>query len=189
MARNVSAMVAAKAASAKAQAPQQQEGLQKLIVAVGAQNGRTIQAGLVGPDAEEMLPSGISVATLGYIQEFGLGVPERAYTRITEARESGNWMKRIIQITSEEMHQVAASKESPKKAEDTAAKVAWNKYLALGSKMADDLRSTILSGVAPANAASTIKEKGSNTPLIDTGKMLHAHAAIIDFKGKTEVVK
>lgn len=44
----------------------------------------------------------------------------------------------------------------------------------MGEKIKDDLRASIAGWTTPANAPYTIKQKGFNKPLVDTGHMMNS---------------
>lgn len=110
--------------------------------------------------------SGISIAKLAWVHEFGaeikhprghtITIPQRSFLRaplkanLPEYRKAFAWfVNRAAQ-----------------------GKISMNQALnQMGMMMARDSQEAISKGIDPANADSTIRRKGSSTPLIDTGRL------------------
>lgn len=117
-------------------------------------DGRQLVVGVPADAGNE--DNGLPVAANAYIHEFGIGVPERSFIR---APLNANALKY-------------------KKAFEWVAEQCANKKMELdkglsqiGFMMLADIQKTIEAGIPPPNAPSTIKQKGSDTPLIDTGRL------------------
>jgi hypothetical protein len=59
----------------------------------------------------------------------------------------------------------------------------------LGQMVAEALKDTIREGVDPPNAASTIRKKGFDWPLIDTGEMLESITSRVESEGDSVSVE
>ncbi|TYC49900.1 hypothetical protein ESZ50_04730 [Weissella muntiaci] len=83
-------------------------------------------------------------------------IPERSFIRSTFAEKQGEWNtfaeKLIFEVANGSI----------------GARMAYQR---LGERMARDIRNKIKSTHSPANAPLTINNKGSSSPLIDTGRL------------------
>jgi hypothetical protein len=99
---------------------------------------------------------GLTVADVATFNEFGLGVPERSFIRgwydenLTQNR--ADWSKLHKQVLRGEISEAQAMQR-------------------LGLKFVGDIQKRIVAGIAPENARSTVKAKGSSTPLVDSGQL------------------
>jgi hypothetical protein len=145
------------------------DGIQNRIVAA-RDEGLLVKVGLPKGSGTHG-PSGMPVVELGAIHEFGSGdnrIPERPFLRGTikaKRREHNELIRRLGRA-------VMTGRESPQ--------IALTK---LGMRAAADVQEQIADGVPPPNAPSTIRKKGSSTPLIDTGALRQAITHQV-FKGK-----
>lgn len=107
-------------------------------------------------DAGVHADSGLTMAELGAIHEFGLGnVPERSFLRAWgESRGKALLTERADLI------------ESNTKAGNPRRALEQIGLLAVG-----EIQQRISAGIPPANTAETIARKGSSIPLIDTGAL------------------
>lgn len=98
---------------------------------------------------------GPSVAEIGEINEFGLGVPERSFIRA--------WVDENTSANDERLRKLATGVV---KGTVASAEQALDQFglFAVGS-----IQQRIADGIEPENAESTIARKGSSTPLIDQG--------------------
>ena len=112
------------------------------------------------PQGSSSYPDGTPVVLVGAVNEFGSAdgnIPERSFLRSTVIREKNNFIKFW---RSEHAREILLGEES-------AAQV-----LGLLGQMAEgEVKRTITVLSEPANKESTIKQKGSSNPLIDTGLM------------------
>ncbi|HXU01515.1 MAG TPA: hypothetical protein VN903_11005 [Polyangia bacterium] len=103
--------------------------------------------------------SGLTVAELGAIHEFGAGVPERSFLRAWfEENQSA--------VTAQALSRFKVAQ---------AGKATWQQVadqLALWA--AAGVQRRIVAGIPPELAQSTIQRKGSSTPLINTGVLKSA---------------
>lgn len=98
----------------------------------------------------------ISILEVAIYNEFGLGVPERSFLRawFDEHRsENEDALRNAVKLYL--------------RGQKTLVEV----LDLLGLKFQGGVQKKIAQGIAPPNAPSTIKEKGSSTPLIDTGQL------------------
>lgn len=112
--------------------------------------------------------SDLTVAEIAAVNEFGTEdghIPERSFLRSTfdEQREQ------MVEDGKKLMGQVLDGKMPVARALGL-----------LGLKLATAVKKKIAGVVPPPNAASTIAHKGSDHPLIDTGRMLNAITWAID---------
>jgi hypothetical protein len=111
-------------------------------------------------------PDGTSVAMIAAINEYGApsrGQPPRPFFRRMVAAKSGEWPAAIAGL-------LKANGYDAVKTLDLA-----------GAAIAGQLRQSIIDLVSPPLAASTIRRKGFDKPLIDTGHMLQS----VDHEVKT----
>lgn len=133
------------------------KGLKALFARLA--NGKALALTVGIHDTEAGGPSGdgkLTVGEVATINEYGLGVPERSFLRAwADANEGPNLeiLRRIGQA-------VLKGKGTARQGLDQA-----------GLKFVGDIQARIAAGIPPANAASTIQQKGSSTPLIDTGQL------------------
>ena len=125
--------------------------------------------------------SGITLVELAAIMEFGspnAGIPERSYLRSTfYVRSAQGLQTKIAEITAA----ILKGKVTPEQGINL-----------LGAWGASQVKDLIVSNEAdaygpyeyPPNADSTIANKGSSTPLIDTGQFLQAITWVV-VKGAT----
>lgn len=110
-------------------------------------------------DAEGSMPDGngsATIAEVGTFHEFGIGVPQRSFIR-------------------------AWADENEAKNQDTLRKIGANILKTggdpiqglnrAGVRFVAEIQGRMVAGIDPENAASTIRQKGSSTPLIDTGQL------------------
>lgn len=122
-----------------------------------------ILAGWVKPEQKH---GETPTAHIAHILEYGatikrknatIVIPPRPMLRYTARDKGKEWVQEAGKIAAN----VIEGKTEGKKA-----------YAQLGAFIADDIKGTInTSSLFKANAPSTVKKKGKNTPLIDTGEM------------------
>lgn len=99
----------------------------------------------------------ITVAAVGYINEYGNkenNVPKRSFIKYTVRKNREKYLDLIVQIS-----------EQIKKGRWTA-EYGFNE---LGRVIEEDIKERIENIRTPKNKAGTIKHKGENNPLIDSG--------------------
>lgn len=145
------------------------KGLARIVASVARTGSRSVHVGLVGAVASEIHHDDITVTEVGLINEFGsraAGVPERSFLRSTlaenrtEFKNFTGYLARLIVIGS----------MTPDRALDT-----------LGQVFAEKVRHKILDngGVQPGNADSTIRQKGFDHPLLETGHLASAISYVV----------
>lgn len=122
-----------------------------------------ILAGWIKPEQKH---GDMPTAQLAQIMEYGaqikrknatIVIPPRPMLRFAARDKSKEWVQEAGEIAAS----VIEGKTEGKKA-----------YEKLGAFIADDIKGTInTSSLFKPNAPSTVKKKGKNTPLIDTGVM------------------
>lgn len=115
-----------------------------------------VRVGVLGTGGSR--ESGLTNADLMVIHEFGTeNVPERAPLRTTFDAKHREWV-----ILSKKLLSALI-----------AGRVETEQALGLlGAQAVADIQAQIRAGLPPPNAPSTIRRKGSSTPLIDTGRLL-----------------
>jgi len=128
----------------------------QLISALRELSEYGIEVGLVGSDDSEYI-------MIASVHEFGItirkkkgsiNIPERSFLRSTFDEKSGKWFDFV-------------NKQIPKLLNGSMnARTICER---LGAKMVGDVQKKLTELSDPANAPSTIAQKGSSNPLIDTG--------------------
>ena len=139
-------------------------------------DGMAVKVGAVGAGAAELeADSGLTLAELWHIHEYGTAdghIPERAPLRkalIAGRDELAGIYRRVV-------HGVLTGKLTAKQALGL-----------LGLHAKTLVQKTIIAGVDPPNAPSTIKRKGSSKPLIDHGQLYRSVSyELVDAEGQTE---
>ena len=97
-----------------------------------------------------------TVVDVAGFHEFGLGVPERSWLRgwyDSTTTENKEFIRsRLLMVVQGKITKEQALEQ-------------------IGLKFQTAIQERISDGIPPPNAASTIRQKGSSTPLIDTGQM------------------
>lgn len=100
---------------------------------------------------------GTPIAVIGAVQEFGSAdgrIPERSFLRVPMRSNQ----KLFSNIMKELLPQVIEGKLTMR-----------NMMEQVGARAAAVPQEAISAGIAPGNADSTVEQKGSSTPLVDTG--------------------
>lgn len=138
------------------------EGLARALedIASRFKDGGTVRVGFL---ENATYPDGTPVALVAMIQDFGApraGIPPRPFFRNMVREKSPEWPAAIRQLLIDNDYDV-------------------QKVLALtGEAIAGQLRQSIIDTNEPPLAASTIRRKGHDKPLVDTGHMLNS----VDFE-------
>ena len=113
----------------------------------------TVRVGII---ESQTYPNGESVAQVAYWNEYGTAtIPARPFFRNTIAEKQGEWADKAAELL--------------KQSDDT------NHALALiGEGVKGDIVETIQNFREPENAPSTVKRKGFDKPLVDTGDLWRA---------------
>lgn len=100
---------------------------------------------------------GLTIAEVAAINEFGLGVPERAFMRLTMFEHKQKVRNDLARGITKLFHGQMTSHRLLKE---------------LGRRMRDQMRLEIALFDTPPNSPETIEKKGFNAPLVETGSML-----------------
>ena len=123
-------------------------------MAAAVKKAAVLQVGFMGNATEA---DGTPVALVAALNEFGSGnAPPRPFFRRMIAKNRGRWPKNLATALV---------------ATDYDAKAALTM---LGVEINDELKESITELVSPPLAESTIKRKGFDKPLIETGTMLNS---------------
>ena len=128
-------------------------GAKRLLEQIAKIKGAAVDVGVIGDKAAAQHGE-TTVADIAVIHEFGLGVPERSFVR---GYVDGN----------------PRSMQTARKAAEAVAKgMDVEQALNLvGLSHVGGMQQRIADGIDPPLSESTIKGKGSSTPLIDTGQL------------------
>lgn len=136
----------------------QDKGWKALRKRLGDALGLSVTVGVHAPEGAK-LDGKLTVAELATIQEYGLGVPERSFIRAWAddmRAENDIALRKIAQA-------IIKGKYDGRTGLDR-----------FGLLCVGQIQTRISNGIPPANAPSTIKRKGSSTPLIDDGQLRSA---------------
>lgn len=113
----------------------------------------------VGVHAEEGAASDgkTTVAEVATYNEFGLGPPERSFIRDWADQHEDRNLNMVRKIAESV---VTGKGPTPDQAFDQ-----------IGLRFVGEIQARISGGIPPPNAPSTIAQKGSSTPLINTGQL------------------
>jgi len=139
-------------------------GPNTVVVGIRQGDGGGKRTKTVGkPGARRAVPGKASDPTLAEVaamNEFGFErTPERSFMRSTFDEQEGNY----VNVLAKGLGLVVDGKESV----PTVLGI-------LGERMKDDVQEKITTLQTPPNAAQTIAAKGSDNPLIDSGRMRQA---------------
>lgn len=132
---------------------------------VATMNQHVIKVGVIGAEAEAEVEGGITMGRLAGVHEYGAAIrigntiiviPERSFIRATIAAGEAKYSPLMARLTD----RVLQGKLTEQQALGQ-----------LGLRVVGDIQKRMAQGIDPANAASTIARKGSDKPLIDTGRL------------------
>jgi len=124
-------------------------------------NGKSVTVGLHEEDAGGGDPNNVEK---GYYNEFGtVNAPARPFLRSTHDEKKMDWIRRIMTDFGQVLEQ---------------KKTGQQMLQSVGQFASKDVRQAVIEWDTPANAPSTIRRKGFDDPLIETGEMRDA----IDYK-------
>lgn len=123
----------------------------------------------VGWFEDQTYEDGLPVAKVARWNEFGTkaGIPQRPFMRRTMMKHEKEWIETLKTIVQKEID----------KDKNINIDKALKKF---GEIVKGDIQETILEGGFVKNAPSTIRRKGHNTPLVDTGVMISSIQARTD---------
>jgi hypothetical protein len=137
-------------------------GARAVVRRLGAAKGKLeLSVGIQGRQATEAhkQTEGLTVAALGAIHEFGLGVPERSWLRA--------WFDENQGEIAEDLRKAGRGILLGRFTRERILEI-------LGLKYAGQIQARIASNIPPALAPSTVARKGSSVALIDTGQLRSA---------------
>jgi hypothetical protein len=143
-------------------------GARALLRRVGEAKGPIIlSVGVQGQKGAEQHKqgSGLSVAEIAELHEFGLGVPERSWLR--------DWFDTNEASIKEDLRKVARGILLGRFTREQGLEI-------LGVKYVGEIQLRIASNIPPALAESTVKRKGSSVALIDTGQFRSAITYLLE---------
>jgi hypothetical protein len=123
------------------------------------------------PDGKK---SKLTVLDVAYFHEFGLGVPERSFLRGWLDEKQGEVEKALTRMAES----VLAGKREPEPALNV-----------LGQAFVGGIQKRITEHIPPPLAEETIKRKGSDVPLIDTGQLRSSISYSATVKGENVTSK
>ena len=136
------------------------KGFNKLLKDFTDLDGSHVTLGIHGKDDEEV--DGVTLVDVATFNEFGTRTtPERSFLRRTAEEKKGEWAEMSKGLT----RRVLDGKMPARAALEL-----------LGEKAVGDVKKTLTELDTPANAPSTIEQKGSSNPLVDTGRLRGAIA-------------
>ena len=129
-------------------------GANRLIRVVGSGPG-SVDVGVIGTKADQAYTDGVTVAQIAEWAEFGIGQPLRS------------WLRAWIEQNEEPLRQVQRNEYRQVL---TGAQTKEQALARIGVWITGQIQARIAEGIDPENAETTIAQKGSSTPLIDTGQ-------------------
>lgn len=124
---------------------------------------------LVGvPKGAGNYEDGTKMAVIAAVQEYGSAdgrIPERSFLRVPLSAEQRRFAETFRRMTPAVIHGKAPMRQMLTMVGEQAAGVA---------------KEAISAGINPPNAPSTVKRKGSSTPLVDTGALRQAITYVIE---------
>lgn len=136
------------------------KGFEKAVEQIRQAKGSHVNIGILSQDGMKTPPgSNLNLAAIASVNEFGTSdkrVPPRPFLRTTMEKNR----RRYNRLTEQLISQILSGKTTVMKALDL-----------LGLKIGSDVKKMITTLKNPPNAPGTIARKGSNNPLIDTGRM------------------
>lgn len=123
----------------------------------------------VGWFEDQTYEDGLPIAKVARWNEFGTkaGIPQRPFMRRTMMKHEKEWIETLKTIVQREID----------KDKNINIDKALKKF---GEIVKGDIQETILEGGFVKNAPATVKKKGFNMPLVDTGVMISSIQARTD---------
>lgn len=124
------------------------------------ETSRSITVGIHEDETDREIDSDFKTnAEIGYIHEFGLGVPRRSFLR--EPFESNH--DRLVRMQQQIFKAAAVGQIAPSSV-----------LPLIGESAVSLLKNNIRDGISPPLSPTTVALKKSSTPLIDTGQLLNS---------------
>lgn len=143
-------------------------GYRRVIASLADLSGAGVLVGIPEREGAELTPEGATVAEYATYNEYGTAnghVPERSFLRST--------------VDEKRRQYVGAFAKAIGRVLDGRSAVRHELGL-IGARAAGDVRHKIRTLREPPNAASTIRQKGSANPLIDTGTLRQAITHVLE---------
>ncbi len=139
--------------------------IRHVIKSVSDLGNLRIMAGWVHP-GQKHGDTKLTMAQLAYVMEYGAKVGKRTYIpprpmlRMTGRLKRKSWAKLAGKLTKSVLEEKVNAADAP---------------TILGQTIADDIKGVMNASLLfTPNAPSTVRKKGKNTPLIDTGELRDA---------------
>lgn len=149
--------------------------IRQVIKSVSDLGNVRIMAGWVRP-GQKHGDTKLTMSQLAYVMEYGVKVAKRPYIpprpmlRITWRLKSKNWVQQAGKLAKSVLEGKAKGNTMPHK---------------LGALIADDIKDVMsTSSLFAENRPSTVRKKGKNTPLIDTGELRDAVDYVVNPRDK-----
>ncbi len=143
-------------------------GFKRLVKGLQAQNvPQALVVGVQGKEAAEPSKDNpeLTVGAVATFNELGLGVPERSFLR--------DWADQHKEEIQEDLRKVQRAVLAGKMTAERGLQI-------LGLKYVGQIQTRIANGIAPPNAESTIRQKGSSVPLMDRGQLRSAITFLLE---------
>lgn len=131
------------------------KGLNSLLARLAKAKGLSLTVGVHDTEGGQAYQKGLTVAEVATIHEFGLGVPQRSFLRSWADERAAENQALIKQVGEQVVKGLDVSTGLDR----------------LGLKFVAGIQGRMVAGIPPPNAPSTIAQKGSSTPLIDTSQL------------------
>lgn len=141
-------------------------GYRDFVLGIGRVNGAGVLVGVRASKGVEVTESGASLVTIAAVNEFGSAdgrVPERSYLRSTVDENATRYTAELARVIRATLDRPAALRRGLER---------------VGHVAVSDVQRKITDLRDPPNAPRTVARKGSDNPLIDTGRL----RASIDFE-------
>lgn len=130
-------------------------GAAGMVKRIGSMKGAAVDVGVLGERAAQPEGDGVSVADVATMAEYGLGQPERSWCR--------GWVDeneaKVKALSGRAVAAIAQGKVTTESA-----------LTAMGLGIAGGMQERIANHIDPPNAPSTVRQKGSSTPLVRSGQ-------------------
>jgi hypothetical protein len=133
----------------------------RVVTGITGERGGALHAGSKRND---------SVADIARKNEFGIGCAQRSFLRSNFDEKRDSYQRYLVNGMRREVVNVAKTNAQI----DAYSSVTLKR---LGLKVEGDIKRKIKGHIAPPNTPSTIKSKGSSTPLVATAQMIGALAS------------
>lgn len=133
-------------------------GLNRILDQIKYLDGHCIETGFDEVSSNIVYEeSGERLGDIAHKNEYGIGVPERSFMRVTIERNQNEYLRLNENLLSEIYQGNLSVNSSMKK---------------VGDEVKENMKSAIVEFDTPRNAPATIQKKGFDAPLIHTGLML-----------------